>query len=87
MTNRTNILVGVAAVATGLLLPACGGSDMKTASAPPPTAQTQIKDSTPTDVLALAKASSETSDPLTVSTDALAASALDDETSDPIPVS
>lgn len=70
-------------LAASALLPACGGSDAPHTTSMAPT---QIQVATPSGLLAMARVTSETSDPLRVGVDAIAPTDLDDETSDPIPV-
>jgi hypothetical protein len=81
MNNKP--LLGALALLTGsALLPGCGGSgDSNQYGA---TQQPQVLDTT--QVLAIARSSSESSDPLPVDGGALLVADANDDTSDPIPV-
>ena len=74
----------------GMLLSGCGGGSSagpvaQTPMPMPAPAPTAIAGQTPAGVLTLAKAPTETDDPLAVGTDAIATADLNDEMSDPLP--
>lgn len=78
---NSKLLLGALAVLGTVLIPACGGDS---GNSPATTAQPQVLDTLA--VLAIARAPSETTDPLPVDGGALTLANTNDDTSDPVPV-
>jgi len=86
MISSKIVLTVAGVLAAGLLLPACNGGSESSFTPTVGVSPGPTQGLAPSDVLKLAKVSSETSDPFLVSGMTMAPADVGDESSDPMPV-